>query len=66
MPIKGCLFVLILVALFIHSSAPIKQGCSPTGYEEYEPLMMFTEAEDTGLLGFYVLYSPNKPRKLEK
>ena len=66
MPIKGCLFVLILVALFIRSSAPIKRGCSPTGYEEYEPLMTFTKAEDTGLLGFYVLYSPNKPHKLDR
>ena len=52
---KGCIFVLILVSLVIRSSTPIKRGCSPTGYEEYEPLMTFTEAEDTGLLGLYVL-----------
>ena len=66
MPIKGGLFVLILLALVIRSSTPIKQGCSLTGYEEYEPLMTFAEAEDTGLLGLYVLYSPKKPRKLER
>ena len=39
MPIKGGLFVLILVALAMRTSVPIKRGCSPTGYEEYEPLM---------------------------
>ena len=66
MPIKGGLFVLILVALAMGTSIPIKRGCSPTGYEEYEPLMTFTEAEDTGLLGLYVLYSPRKPRKLHR
>ena len=63
---KGCIFVLILVALVIRSSTPIKRGCSPTGYEGYEPLMTFTEAEDTGLLGLYALYNPKKPRKLHR
>ena len=63
---KGCIFVLILVALVMRSSMPIKRGCSPTGYEEYEPLMTFTKAEDTGLLGLYVLYNPKKPRKLHR
>ena len=66
MPIKGGLFVLILVALAIRSSTPIKRGCSPTGYKEYEPFMSFTEAEDTGLLGFYLLYSPPRPKKLSR
>ena len=64
MPIKGGLFVLILVALVMRTSTPIKRGCSPFGFQHFEPLMTFTEAEDTGLLGFYVLYSPKKPRKL--
>ena len=66
MPIKGGLFVLILVALAMRTSIPIKRGCFPAGYEEYEPLMTFTKAEDTGLLGLYVLYSPKKPRKLDR
>ena len=66
MPIKGGLSVLILVALFIRSSTPIKRGCSPSGYREYEPLMSFRDPEDTGLLWMYVLYSPKKPRKLER
>ena len=66
MPIKGGLFVLILVCLFVRTSIPIKRSCAPLGYEEYEPLMTFTETEDTGLLGLYVLYSPKKPRKLHR
>ena len=63
---KGCLFVLILVALFIRSSTPIKRRCSPSGFKEYEPLMTFTEAEDTGLLGLFVLYNPKKPHKIHR
>ena len=63
---KGCLFVLILVCLFVRTSIPIKRSCAPLGYEEYEPLITFTEAEDTGLLGLYVLYNPKKPRKLHR
>ena len=62
----GGLFVLILVALIIRSSSPIKRGCSPTGYKEYEPLMTFTEAENAGLIAFYVLYSPPRPKKLSR
>ena len=63
MPIKGGLFILILVALVMRTSMPIKRGCSPSGFRHFEPLMTFTEAEDTGLLGFYVLYSPPRPKK---
>ena len=63
---KGGLLVLILVALFIRSCSPIKRGCSPCGYKEYQSLMTFTEAEHTGLLGFYVLYSPPRPKKLSR
>ena len=65
MPIKGGLFVLILVCLFVRTSIPIKRSCAPLGYEEYVPFMTYRDAEDTGLLGFYVLYNPNKPLKLE-
>ena len=61
---KGGLFVLILVALVMRASTPIKQSCSPSGFQHFEPLMTFTEAEDTGLLSFYVLYSPPRPKKL--
>ena len=61
---KGGLFVLMLVALFMRSSTPIKRSCAPTGYRGFEPLMMLREAEDTGLLGFYVSYSPPRPKQL--
>ena len=62
---KGGLFVLILVALVMRTSTPIKRGCSPSGYREYEPLMSFRDPEDTGLLWMYVLYSPKKLHKLQ-
>ena len=63
---KDGLSVLILAAPVIHSSTPIKQSCSPSGYKEFEPLMLYRDPEDTGLLWMYVLYSPKKPRKLER
>ena len=63
MPIKGGLFVLILIALVMRTSTPIKQGCSSSGFQHFEPFMSFTEAEDTGLLGFY---SPPRPKKLSR
>ena len=63
---KGGLFVLILVALIMRTSIPIKRSCAPLGYEEFEPLMTYRDPEDTGLLWMYVLYSPKKPRKLER
>ena len=62
---KGGLFVLILVALVMRSSTPIKRSCIPSGYREFEPLMSYRDADDTGL-GLYVLYSPKKPHKLER
>ena len=65
MPIKGGLFVLILVCLFVRTLIPIKRSCALLRQEEYVPFMTYRDAEDTGLLGFYVLYSPNKPHKLE-
>ena len=61
---KGGLFVLILVALVMRTSTPIKRGCSPTGHREFEPLMMFREAEDTGLLWMYALHSLPRQKKL--
>ena len=64
MPIKGVLFVLIGTFLVIRSSTPIK--CVPSGFKDFQPLMTFIEAKDTGLLGFYALYTPKKPRKLER
>ena len=48
----------------MRSSTSMKRSCSPTGYREFEPLITLREAEDTGLLGFYVLYSPPRPKKL--
>ena len=66
MPIRGGLFVLILVALIMRTSIPIKRSCALLGYEEFEPLMLFTEPEDTGLLWMYALYSSKKPRKLDR
>ena len=66
MPIKGGLFVLILVALVMRTSTPIKRGCVPSGFREFEPLITYRAVEDTGLLGLYVLYSLKKSRKLER
>ena len=63
---KGGLFVLILVALAMRTCTPIKRGCSPSGFQHFEPFMSFRDAEDTGLLGLYVLYTPKKPRKLDR
>ena len=66
MPIKAGLFVFIVSALVVRSSTPIKRSCTPSGYRHFEPFLTFTEAEDTGLLCLYVLYSPKKSRKLER
>ena len=66
MPIKGVIFVLVGTFLLVRSSTPIKWSCVPSGFLHFQPLMTFTEAKDTGLLGFYVLYTPKKPRKLER
>ena len=64
MPIKGGLFVIIVTALIIRSVMLIKRSCIPSGFENFEPFMTFRDAEDTGLLGFYILYSPPRPKKL--
>ena len=66
MPIKGGLLVLIVTFLVVRTSIPIKRSCAPLGYKEFEPLMTYRGPEDTGLLWMYVLYSPKKPRKLDR
>ena len=66
MPIKGVIVVLIGTFLFVRSSTLIKWSCVPSGFLHFQPFMTFTEAKDTGLLGFYVFYTPKKPRKLER
>ena len=66
MPIKSGLFVLIITALVVRSSISIKRSCTPSGFKDFQPFMTFRDAEDTGLLGFYVLYSPPRPKKLTR
>ena len=66
MPIEGVLLVLMVTALIHRISMPIKRGCAPTGFRHFEPLMSYRDAENTGLLGLYVLYSPKKPKKLDR
>ena len=62
---KGPLVVLILTALAMRTCTTIKWSCAPLGFREFEPLMTYLNAEDTGFLTFYILYAPKKPRKLE-
>ena len=62
---KGRLFVLVITALILRSTMPIKQTYIPSGFREFEPLMTYLNAEDTGFLTLYVLYTSKKPRKLE-
>ena len=66
MTLKGILLTLIVVALAVRMSVPIRRACVPTGYEEFQPLISFNQAEDTNLLWMYLLYSPKKPRKLDR
>ena len=66
MVFNGGLFVLILSALIVRSSISIKRGCTPSGFKDFQPFMTFRDGEDTGLLGFYVLYSPPRPKKLTR
>ena len=63
---KGGIFVLVVTALVLRSTTSIKRICIPSGFREFEPLMMYLDAEDTGFLTLYVLYTPKKPRKLER
>ena len=65
MVFNGGLFVLILSALVVRSSASRKRGCTPSGFKDFQPFITFREAEDTGLLGFYILYSPPRPKKVD-
>ena len=66
MTLRGLIFALIVVAIVVRTSTPIKRGCAPTGFRQFEPLISYNEAEDTGLLGLYVLYTPKKPKKLQR
>ena len=66
MTIKGGLFVLVLTAVVMCSSTPIEHQCFPSGFLRFQPLMQFKNAEDTGLLWMYVLYTPPRPKKLSR
>ena len=66
MPIKSGLLVLIITALVIHSSTPIKRGCNSSGFQHFETFMTYLDAEDTGMLWMYALYSPPRPKKLSR
>ena len=63
---KSGIFVLVVTALVLRSTTPIKRTCIPSGFREFEPLMAYLDVEDTGFLTLYVLYTPKKPRKLER
>ena len=59
---KGRLFVLVITALILRSTMPIKRTYIPSGFREFGPLMTYLNAEDTGFLTLYVLYTSKKPR----
>ena len=59
---KGRIFVLVVTALVLRSTAPIKRTCIPSGFREFEPLMTYLDAEDTGSL----LCTSYTPRRLER
>ena len=66
MPIKGALVVLILTALAMRTCTTIKRSCAPLGFREFEAFMTYLNAEDTDFLTLYLLYTPKKPRKLDR
>ena len=66
MPIKSGLLVLIITALVARSSISIKRSCTLSGFKNFEPFMTFRDAEDTGMLWMYALYSPPTPKKLSR
>ena len=66
MPVKSGLFALIITAVVVRSSTPIKRGCYPSGFRHFETFMTFRDAEDTGMLWMYALYSPLRPKKLSR
>ena len=66
MPIKAGLFILIASALVICSLTPIEQSCTPSRFKDFEPFLTFRDLEDTGLVGFKILYNPENPRKLDR
>ena len=63
MAVKGFLITLISVAMVLRTSTQTKRGCAPNGFLDFEPPTEFMKAEDTELLGLYVLYSPRKTQK---
>ena len=66
MTIKGILFTVIVAALGLRYMSPTFIGCAPLGYEEFRPLIQFYDAEETGLILMYVLYTPHRPKKLTR
>ena len=64
MPVKGVLFVLIGTFLVVCSSTPINWSCVSSGFKDFQPLMMFRDVEDTGLLWMYAFNNPRRPKKL--
>ena len=66
MAVKRALFVSVLTALVVRSSTPIERQCFSSGFLRFEPFMSFRDAEDTGLLWMYVLYTPPRPKKLSR
>ena len=66
MSVKGAPVILILVALLVRTSMPFQCACFPSGFQNFEPLMSYLDAEDIGLLSFYLLYSPPRPKMLTR
>ena len=66
MPLKPALFVLTVVVLAIRTSTSVRRGCAPTEFGEFQPLLRFKNAKDTGLLWMYALYTPPRPKKLSR
>ena len=64
MTIKGILLTITVVALGLRCMSPTFRGCAPSRYEEFRHLIQFYDAEETGLLWMYVLYTPQRPKKL--
>ena len=61
---KGGIFVLVITALVVRSATRIKRSCTLSGFLDFEALMTYLDAEDTGLTWMYMLYSPPRTKKL--
>ena len=66
MVFNGGLFILIVSALVVRSLISMKRSCTASGFKDFQPFMTFRDVGDTGLLGFYVLYGPPRPKKLTR